>query len=244
MSAGLEGKCVVVTGVTSGIGAALVDRLIASGARVLGVARDPAKLEIAAARLGPGFTPVVADLASAEARRGALAVLLEQAPRVDIFVSNAGECVYETPLGFPVDRFRELLEVNLLAAIDLTQGLAPRMEAGAHIVAISSITARFLPNARFGPYALTKAALDRFVEALRVEVDPRGIKVTSIAPGLVDTPIYDKVEGFAQTRAKLAEQVPSWLSPGDIADAVMWAIDRPPHVVISEIAILPRGQAR
>jgi NADP-dependent 3-hydroxy acid dehydrogenase YdfG len=60
----------------------------------------------------------------------------------------------------------------------------------------------------------------------------------------VDTPIYDKIEGFAATRRKRGEQVPKWLLPDDVADAVLWVLDRPAHVVVTELVLMPKGQSR
>ena len=91
---------------------------------------------------------------------------------------------------------------------------------------------------------LTKVAVDRLTEALRLELDPKGMRVSVVTPGLVDTPIYDKVAGFAKTRAKIAEQIPPWLTPADIAEAIIWVLSRPPHVVVSEVALMPVGQPR
>jgi len=106
------------------------------------------------------------------------------------------------------------------------------------------VTARFAPNARFAAYAATKGALDRVTDALRLELDPLGVHVTSIAPGLVDTPLYDKVEGFAATRERIARQVPRWLDATDVADAITWILSRPAHVVIGELVLMPIGQGR
>ena len=91
---------------------------------------------------------------------------------------------------------------------------------------------------------MSKALVERFIEAVRLELHPRGIKVSLIAPGLVDTPIYDKVDGFESTRAKLHEHVKKWLDAEDVADAILWMVTRPEHVAVSEMVIMPREQAR
>ena len=133
----------------------------------------------------------------------------------------------------------------MLAGLDLVRTLAPRLTPGAgHVVLLSSVTARFLPNVRFSPYALTKVAVEQLTTALRLELDPLGHRVTLITPGLVDTPIYDKVTGFAATRARISEQVPTWLAPDDVADAIVWSLTRPAHVVVADLVLMPRGQAR
>lgn len=228
-------RTAVVTGVTSGIGAALVAKLLAREITVVGIARDEAKTR------GASYLPIIADLTDPEARRRALATIKQAHPRIDIIVNNAAECVYASPLEIPLDTMRRLLEINVLASIELVSALARQ---GSHVVNISSVTARHLPNPRFAAYGLTKAALDAATEAMRLELDPRGVRVTSIVPGLVDTPIYDKVEGFERTRAKIRESLPQWLTADDVAEAILWAIERPPHVVASEIVLLPLGQAR
>ena len=109
---------------------------------------------------------------------------------------------------------------------------------------VSSVVARHLPSAKFAPYAASKAALDCLSEALRLELHPRGIHVSRIAPGLVDTPIYDKVDGFERAREKIREQVPTWLSAADVAEAIVWMASRPAHLVVSELSLLPSAQAR
>jgi NAD(P)-dependent dehydrogenase (short-subunit alcohol dehydrogenase family) len=234
-------RVAVVTGVTSGIGEALARKLSATW-KVIGVGRGGERVA-QAARAG-GFVPVVADLADAAERGRAVAEILSATGgRVDAQVNNAAECVFELPSALGDAEWLHLLQVNLLAAVQLTAGLKPRLEGG-RVVNVSSVVTRFLAAARFGPYAVSKAALEEWTRALRLELAAQGTGVTLVAPGLVDTPIYDKVAGFEGPRAKLREQVPMWLSAGDVADAVVWTLEQPGHVVVSELALLPRGQAR
>jgi NAD(P)-dependent dehydrogenase (short-subunit alcohol dehydrogenase family) len=237
-------RTAVVTGVTSGIGAALARRLIAGGSRVAGIGRDREKLAAACEAAGGKLVPIFADLSDADSRAGALTELREKVDGIDVLVLNAAEVVYETPSALPPARWRRLLEVNLLAGIELVHGVVDRMPRGGHVVAVSSAVARFLPSAPFGPYAVTKAALEGWAAALRLEVQALGLRVTVIAPGLVDTPIYDKVAGFEGMRDKLRHQIPVWLAADDVVDAVDWVLARPPHVTVSEIVLLPAGQGR
>jgi NADP-dependent 3-hydroxy acid dehydrogenase YdfG len=240
----LSEKRAVVTGVTSGIGAALVDRLIEAGALVAGVGRTQEKLDERAARWGARFIPVLADLAKGDARRGAVEQISAQLERVDVLVNNAAECVYASPVELSPLAWEALVQTNVLAVVELCSGLAPRLSEDAQVVNVSSVVARSVPSAKFGPYAVTKAALDRFTEALRLELAPRGVRVSLLAPGLVDTPIYDKVAGFAPVRATLTKQVPTWLTDADVADALVWMLTRPQHVAVSELVLMPRGQTR
>lgn len=239
----LQGKLALITGVTSGIGKATARALLAHEALVAGVGRDAARLAATARELGAGFRPLLADLAAPAERQRLLAELAPLgAP--DVFVNNAAECVYESPLSVPAARFSRLLEINVSAALELAQGVARAMSAGGHIVQISSVVARHLPAAKFAPYAATKAALDCLSEALRLELHPRGVRVSTLAPGLVDTPIYDKVGGFERAKLKLREQIPTWLSAEDVAECVLWVLSRPRHVVVADLTVLPAAQAR
>jgi NAD(P)-dependent dehydrogenase (short-subunit alcohol dehydrogenase family) len=241
----LHGQLALVTGVTSGIGAATVRALLAEGMRVIGVARDAERLETAARGFGAEFRPILADLAVPEARQKAFAELAKSAQEpVRLLVNNAAECLYESPLDVPAARLSRLFEINVTAALELTQHMALRMSPASHIINVSSVVAQHLPAAKFAPYAATKSALDCLSEALRLELHPRGIHVSTVSPGLVDTPIYDKVEGFERARRKLREQVPAWLTAEDVADAIVWIASRPPHLVVSQLSLLPSAQAR
>jgi NADP-dependent 3-hydroxy acid dehydrogenase YdfG len=239
-----EGEVAVVTGVTSGIGEAIAEGLIAAGAIVAGIGRSADKLAATERKLGDRFFPFEVDLSSPEQRNRRFREISERFGAIRALVNNAAEVQYDSPLEIEPERWRALFEVNLHATLDLASMLAPRLTRGGHVVNISSITARFLPNVRFAPYAITKVAMEELTSALRLELDPKGIKVTLVAPGLVDTPIYDKVRGFEKTKAKVKEQVPRWLDSKDVAEAVLWCLSRPEHVVIGELTILPQGQAR
>ncbi len=234
----------VLTGASSGIGAALARRAVALGATVVGIARTRQALERLREELGPRFHPLICDLAQPSARAETCGYIVELMPRIDALINNAAECVYASPLTMDLDRWHALLEVNLWAATDLVQRLVDRMPRGSRIVNMASVTTRFLANPRFSPYALSKAALEHLTSALRLELASRGIGVSLMLPGLVDTPIYDRIEGFDAARVKLHEQVQHWLEPEDVAEAVVWMLTCPEHVVVGEITLLPRGQAR
>ena len=237
----LDGKTAVVTGVTSGIGQAMTARLLHEGANVVGIARNAEELYRQAAAYGPLFTPVLADLSDPRARAHAVDGLATWVATVDILVNNAAQCTYSNPLDLDPDGWRDLLEVNLIACLDLTRQLVPLMERG-HIVNISSVTARSQADAHYGPYATTKAALEAASTAIRAELAPSGIKVCVVVPGLVDTPIYDKVQGFDSMRQRLQRHIPRWLDAADVADAICWIVTQPDHVTVSELVLLPVGQ--
>ncbi|HEV8548283.1 MAG TPA: SDR family NAD(P)-dependent oxidoreductase [Polyangiaceae bacterium] len=241
---GLSERHCVVTGVTSGIGLALAQKLVAAGASVTGLGRSEERLASLGAELGPAFSSLTVDLAVPAERARAAAELTRAGRAVDVFVSNAAEAAYEAPLAIAPETFRRLFEINVCAPLELCQALVPLLPPSGHVVQLSSVAARFVPNAKFGPYAVTKAAVTGLVDALRLELASRGLRVTSIAPGLVATPIYDDLPGFADVRRRLSEQVPDWLTPDDVADTILWVLTRPPNVVITELTVMPLGQAR
>ena len=232
----------MITGVTSGIGRALVDKLSSSELHIIGVGRNADKLaQVASAT---GLTPIVADFSDSEQIHRAVDEIVALVPSIDILVNNAAECVYANPLELSNDRWRRLVDVNLNAVVQLCSELAERIATNGDIVNISSVTADFVPNPRFAPYAVTKAALHAFTRAMRLQLAPRGTRVTLISPGLVDTEIYEKVEGFETTLSKLKSTVPDWLTAEDVARAIVWALEQPPHVVVGELVLFPRGQTR
>jgi NADP-dependent 3-hydroxy acid dehydrogenase YdfG len=237
-------KLGVVTGVTSGIGLATTKRLIASGVAVIGLGRNEDRLRRLTDELGPAFSPIKCDLGSAVDRAECARALRAMGRGIDLFVSNAGECVFESPLEVEPERLRRLFDVNVCAPLELCRALSSHFVRGAHFVQISSVTARFMPSAKYGPYAASKVASERLTEALRHELQPRGVKVSLVVPGLVDTPIYEKVAGFEETRAKLEKHVSPWLSAEDVADTILWMTTRPAHVVVSELVLFPNQQTR
>jgi NADP-dependent 3-hydroxy acid dehydrogenase YdfG len=244
MNLPFDQEFVILTGATSGIGLATARRLIAAGAEVLGIGRNADKLAEVERELGPRFHPELSDLGDIASRAQLTARIRKLERPVDVFLSNAAECVYESSLKLGSNELRRLFETNVLAAMDLCQTVVPFMRSGSRLVQVSSVAARHLPNAKFSPYAATKAALEQFTEGLRLELHPRGIHVSLIVPGLVDTAIYDQVPNFEPTRRKIIEDVPIWLSAEDVADAIVWVLSRPPHVVVTELVVMPDRQTR
>jgi NAD(P)-dependent dehydrogenase (short-subunit alcohol dehydrogenase family) len=236
-------RVAVVTGASSGIGRAITTRLLGDGVHVVGVGRDEPRLRAAGDGAGDRYLPIAADLSTVAGRVTVVETVRQRFETVWALINSAATVVYESPVSLDVSGWRALFEVNVLAPVDLVRGLADRLRGG-HVVSISSVTARALPGAKFGPYAATKRALETWSEALRLEAATAGIAVTVIAPGLVDTPLYGRVPGFDNALARLRSDVPVWLSPDDVADAVVWTLTRPARVVVSEIVLLPAGQAR
>ena len=244
MSAGQGRPWVVLSGATSGIGLATTRLLVARGFRVAGLGRRADALASVLDELGPSFTPVQVDLAESESVRNCCERLLVLCANVAGLVNNAAECVYCSALQMEPSAWERLFSINVYAPMALARALAPRLSEGAAIVQLSSVTARHLPGPKFAPYASTKAAMDTLMEGLRLELFARNVRVCSIAPGLVDTPIYGKFEGFERARQNLIEQIPQWLRPEDVAEAVLWILERPAQVAVADVVITPTRQPR
>lgn len=227
----------LVTGASSGIGAATVSSLAEAGIKVLGVARRPVRLEELARETGA--RTMIADVRDYSRMNAAIE---EFAP--DILVNNAG-------VGHGVDGLAELapgsvqeaVEINLTAPAMITAAAIPGMlERGrGHIVNVGSIAG--LHTMTSALYGATKSAIHRFSQNLRHELAGTGIRVTEICPGRVTTEFYSAAEGDRQRLDRIKDSGIRELEPRDIASAILFAINAPMHVNVSTIEILPTDQA-
>jgi short-subunit dehydrogenase len=213
----LSDAVVLVTGASAGIGRAAAVRFATQGARVLVHGRDPDRTGAVASEVGG--RALHADLAIPAERQRLAAEALEAFGRVDVLVNNAG-FGHSGPLtAMPVEQIRLLVEVDLVAAIELTRALLPRMiehKRGA-VCFVTSIAGR-TGVAGEAVYAATKAGLDAFAESLRAETAGSGVDVSVVVPGVVDT-------GFFETRGRPYERKRPRPIPADaVADAVVRAV--------------------
>ncbi|MEO1088968.1 MAG: SDR family NAD(P)-dependent oxidoreductase [Acidobacteriota bacterium] len=240
-------KTAVVTGGSAGIGAETVKRLAKDGWRVITGARRVARLEELAAQL-PGRTVIglpldVTDPASVEAF---VAAAREKAPDgLHLLVNNAGGALgTESVDAAVVEKWQEMYEKNVLGTLRMTKALLPVLESSGdgHVVNVGSI-AGFETYPGGAGYTAAKHALRALTRTLRKELLGRPVRVTEIAPGLVDTEFsLVRFDGDAE-RAKGVYAGMEPLLGEDIADAIAWAASRPSHVNIDEILIRPRDQA-
>lgn len=184
---------ILVTGASTGIGHAIVTELLAAGHEVLaGVRREEDRLRLEA--LGPGCSGLILDVASAADRlRTSEALNLRlQGRGLGAVVHNAGIAIFQPVEGLDDDLLQQQFAVNVFGAVSLTRLLLPLLrEAGGRIVHISSLAGN-LSQPYFGAYAASKWALEAFSDAMRLELAPQGIKVVSVQPGAIATPIWEK----------------------------------------------------
>lgn len=222
----------LVTGGSSGIGRAVVERLASDGYEVVAVGRSPAR--VAAVDALPGVTGLVLDIGDTAATAAAVADRT-----VDLLVCNAGVV---PPLG-PVhetagDAAIDAITVNLSAHVALVHAVLPGMVArgDGHVVVTSSTAAR-APVAGMATYGATKAGLAMFAQSLRLEVAPLGVRVTELVVGRTRTDLYrDELDDDG--RAVLYEEG-VFVLPEDVADALAWAVAAPARVDVARIDVVP-----
>jgi short-subunit dehydrogenase len=215
----LSGAVVLVTGASAGIGQVAAAKFTAKGARVLVHGRDSQRTQQVAEEIGG--RALIADLALPADRERLAAEALRTHGHVDVLVNNAGFGHLGPVAAMDVDVIRRLIEVDLLAAIELTRSLLPGMierRRGA-ICFVTSIAGR-TGVAGEAVYSATKAALDTFADSLRVETAGSGVNVSVVVPGVVDT-------GFFETRgAPYTRSRPRPIPAETVADAVVRAVER------------------
>ncbi len=190
----MRDKFAVVTGASTGIGAAVAERLAASGSHLVLVARSAGKLDEAAARLsrrhGVTVRALPLDLATADAPTRLAKTLADEGIEVEMLVNNAGVSARGPALDGDPARFRSLIDVNVNALTELTTLLMPAMVARGHgaVVNVAS-TGGYLPAPYLAVYAATKAYVVSFTQALWAETRGTGVRVVAVSPGPTKTPM-------------------------------------------------------
>ncbi len=229
----------VITGASSGIGAAAAKHLTQAGYDLVLGARRLDKLQAVAEPLGAQAVALdVTDAAS-------VAAFCDQIPAVNVLVNNAGGALGLEPIAEAVEeKWRTMFESNVLGTMRMTRTLLPKLEASGqgHIVVIGSI-AGFEVYPGGAGYTAAKHAERAVAETLRLELLGKPIRITEIAPGLVETEFSLVRFGGDAEKAKRPYQGMTPLTADDVADAVVWAVTRPPHVNIDQMVIRPLDQA-
>jgi NAD(P)-dependent dehydrogenase (short-subunit alcohol dehydrogenase family) len=192
-----SGKRAVVTGAASGIGQAVALRLIRDGATVLAADRDEAGLRRV---VGAGASPVVADLSTDAGRDG----LVAAAEAVDYLVNAAGIIRLKPILEFTTQDIRDIYAINVEATWDLVSRIGRTMPAGGAIVNLSSSSAKLATTTEAAVYASSKTAVLSITRSFANAFAPNGVRVNAICPGIIDTPMQDKVLADVAAKRGLA----------------------------------------
>jgi len=247
MAGPLDGRVAVVTGASSGIGEATVRALAAAGASVALGARRTDRLQAIADSLD-GHTYIhEVDVSDEEQARGFIEAAHNDLGGLDILVNNAGVMLLGPVAGGDTDEWRRMIAVNLLGLLYCTHAALPLLEAsgGGDVVNVSSVAGR-RADAGAAVYNMTKFGVHAFSEALRQEALHAGIRVTTVAPGFVDTELqgHNTNPLVRRTMERAREQIGEVLRAEDIAEAILHAVTRPPHVCVNEVLVRPTKQAR
>jgi short-subunit dehydrogenase len=188
----LQSKVVVITGASSGIGAVAAKLLSEEGATVILAARSLSKLEAVAAQLRGLHKLFQLDVTDSEQVTSVFSQIYEQFGQVDVLINNAGYGVFEYCEDTSIDQYETMMNVNYLGIVRCTQAVLPHMKAkrSGRIVNIASIAGK-IGTAKSTAYTATKHAVLGFTNALRQELRPYGISVSSINPGPIDTPFFE-----------------------------------------------------
>ena len=231
----------VVTGASSGIGAATARRLAAEGFDVVIGARRRDRLDALAAEIGA--RALTLDVTSDESV-GAFAAEVTEAR---VLVNNAGLALGLDPIAeASVEDWRRMYDVDVLGVLRVTKALLPTLVASGqgHVVVMGSTAGRIVYEGG-GGYTAAKHGVAALAETLRLELCGRPVRVTEIAPGMVATDEFSLVRfgGDAERAAGVYAGVDAPLTADDIADCVAWCVTRPPHVDIDLLVVKPLAQA-
>jgi NADP-dependent 3-hydroxy acid dehydrogenase YdfG len=220
----------LITGASSGIGAATAHAAADAGYRVVLAARSTERLQALADKLGGDerAIAVTCDVTEWADQEAMVATTLQRFGRLDVAFANAGFGAARGFLKGSPEQWRAMVLTNVLGAAYTIRATIPALtDAKGHLLLTSSVAGRrALPGSL---YSSTKHAVTAMAESARQELNDTGVRVTCVEPGMVDTPFFDN-------------PVSNALEPEDIARAVMFAVQQPPHVDVNEILIRPTAQ--
>jgi NADP-dependent 3-hydroxy acid dehydrogenase YdfG len=245
----LSGRVVLVTGASSGIGAACARAFASSGARLLLVARRKARLDALAAELAASGSmevrTVELDVRDERAVSAAFDALPEPWRTVDTLVNNAGLSRGLAPLHEgAISDWQEMIDTNVKGLLFVDRAVTPGMvrRRRGTVIHIGSIAGRQVyPGGNV--YCATKYAVRALTDALRLDLNGTGVRVTSVDPGMVETEFSEvRFHGDASRAAQVYRGMTP-LTADDVAEVVLFAATRPPHVTIADALLLPTDQA-
>lgn len=237
----MSNRVAVVSGASSGIGAATTRRLVKEGYDVVAAARRADRLTALAEETGCRTAVLdVTDEASVKA-------LVDSVPTCHVLVNNAGGAFGLAPVAAASDEdWQRMWDVNVMGAMRMTRGLLPALVAsGDGVIVTVTSTAGHGVYEGGGGYTAAKHAERAMSETLRLELSGQPVRVVEVAPGMVATEEFslNRFDGDAAAAAKVYDGVRGPLSADDIADCIAWAATRPWHVNIDLLVVRPRAQA-
>jgi 3-hydroxy acid dehydrogenase/malonic semialdehyde reductase len=245
MSLDLSGRTALVTGASSGFGLACAEAFLRAGAKVVAAARREDRLRAFAARAPERVHVLPLDVGERTAVERALAALPPAFAEVDLLVNNAGLALgLEPAQRASLDEWEAMIRTNCTGLAAVTRAVLPGMVARdrGHVVNVGSVAGSH-PYPGGNVYGATKAFVHQFSLNLRADLLGTAVRVTSVEPGMAETEFsLVRFSGDAARARKVYEGVTP-LSAEDVADAILWAVTRPPHVNVNVVELMPVGQA-
>lgn len=237
---------ILVTGASAGFGKAICETLVKAGFRVIGAARRLEKLNELKAQLGDNFYPLQMDVSKTTEIDTALSNLPTEWQQIDGLVNNAGLALGLEPAHkADFNDWLTMINTNIIGLTYLTQQLLPQMVQcnQGHIINLGSIAGTY-PYPGGNVYGATKAFVQQFSLNLRADLAGTSVRVTNIEPGLCGGTEFSNVrfKGDDEKAANLYKGANA-IQPEDIANAVLWIYQQPPHVNINRIEIMPVSQS-
>jgi len=237
MTTKLHNKTAAITGAASGIGLATAEALIANGARVICIDRDQAALAALHKKHGDAVIPLALDLLDREHCRSLADQILQQVDQLDIFHANAGIYIGGDLIDADLDHIDRMLELNINVVMKNIRSIIPHMiERKTGDIMITSSLAAHTAVAWEPVYSSSKWAMNAFVQAMRRQLLPHGIRIGSVSPGPVSSAL---LADWPPERLRKAKEEGSIIEPAEIADAIIYMLTRPRNVTIRDMVIIP-----
>lgn len=238
-------RTVFITGATAGIGEATAEVFAAAGDRLILTGRRRARLAALADRLDTECFVLTFDVREKKQVQEAMTLLPAEWQAVDILINNAGLAAGMDPIqSGSYEDWDQMIDTNVKGLLYMTREIAPGMcqRQKGHIINVGSIAGKEVyPNGNV--YCATKHAVDALSKAMRIDLLKDGIKVTNVAPGLVETEFSMVRFKGDQARADNVYQGMAPLTGKDIADVIWYVANTPAHVTINDILVMPTAQA-